>query len=77
MSVRTQQAPALPRADDTELVRTGLSADQVAVRRERGLTNAQPTTTSRSVWAIIRTHLLTLFNLILGLCAAEIGRAHV
>lgn len=72
MSVRTHQAPALPRADDAELVRTGLTAEQVATRRERDLTNTQPTTTSRSVWAIIRTHLLTLFNLILGLCAAVI-----
>lgn len=59
-------------ADSAELLRHGLSSQQVAERTGRGLTNAQPHHSSRSVWAIVRTHLLTLFNLVLGLCALVI-----
>lgn len=73
MTPRTQKASPRPeRADDETLARTGLSSQEVAERTERGLTNVQPNTTSRSVWAIVRTHVFTLFNLVLGLCAAVI-----
>ena len=72
MSARSQHVSRPHRPEDERLVHTGLSADQVAERMRLGLTNIQPNTTSRSVWAIVRTHLFTLFNLILGLCAAVI-----
>lgn len=73
MPQRTQNAAPRPqRADDGTLVREGLSSQAVAERVELGLTNAASSTTSRSVWAIIRTHVFTLFNLVLGLCAAVI-----
>ncbi|MCP3427251.1 HAD-IC family P-type ATPase, partial [Rothia sp. AR01] len=73
MPARTRDAAAeLEQLDHEALARTGLTEAQVAERRELGLTNRQPDTTSRSVWAIVRTHLFTLFNLVLGLCAAVI-----
>lgn len=49
---------------------TGLSSDQVAERVAVGKVNSQRMETSRSVWAILSTHLFTVFNLVLGLCAA-------
>ena len=73
MPQRTQSpSPTPATVDDGVLVRQGLSSDAVAERIALGLTNASSTTTSRSVWAIIRTHVFTLFNLVLGLCAAVI-----
>ncbi|CAL8896651.1 HAD-IC family P-type ATPase [Kocuria varians] len=73
MSQRSPKAAQRPeRPDDGTLAREGLSSGQVSERVELGLTNAQPDTTSRSLWAIIRTHLFTLFNLVLGLCGAVI-----
>ncbi|MFI3891389.1 HAD family hydrolase [Kocuria rhizophila] len=73
MPQRTQSPSSTPATvDDGVLVRQGLSSDAVAERIALGLTNASSSTTSRSVWAIIRTHVFTLFNLVLGLCAAVI-----
>jgi cation-transporting ATPase E len=73
MPARTREtAVELEAIDVAALARTGLTEAQVAERRELGLANQQPDTTSRSVWAIVRTHLFTLFNLVLGLCAVVI-----
>ncbi|WP_249494289.1 HAD-IC family P-type ATPase [Kocuria rhizophila] len=73
MPQRTQSPSSTPATvDDGVLVRQGLSSDAVAERIALGLTNASSSTTSRSVWAIVRTHVFTLFNLVLGLCAAVI-----
>ncbi|WGH82936.1 HAD-IC family P-type ATPase [Auritidibacter ignavus] len=60
--------------DDPGLVtgEHGLTSDQVQARIDRGLINVQPTGTSRTLWAILKTHLLTLFNLVIGLCALGI-----
>lgn len=55
-----------------ELRSRGLTADQVAQRRAAGLTNTQDTSTSRPTSLIIRTHLFTLFNLVLGICGAVV-----
>src|SRR5215469_6553265 len=44
----------------------GLSAAEVAERRDRGETNASSERTSRSVAKILRHNLLTRFNFILG-----------
>ena len=71
-AARPQDATLELSRDDAQLARTGLTSDEVASRTARGLTNHQPNTTSRSVWAIVRTHLFTLFNLTLGACAAVI-----
>lgn len=50
----------------------GLNSVQVAERHRLGLANVQPRTTSRSIAEILRTHLMTLFNLIIGICALMI-----
>ncbi|GAB3193954.1 HAD-IC family P-type ATPase [Nesterenkonia suensis] len=50
----------------------GLSSMQVAERQRLKLANVQPHTTSRSLAEILRTHLMTLFNLIIGVCALVI-----
>ena len=50
----------------------GLNAVQVAERQRLDLDNVQPHTTSRSIAEILRTHLMTLFNLIIGVCALVI-----
>lgn len=50
----------------------GLNSVQVAERHRLGLANVQPRTTSRSIAEILRTHLMTLFNLIIGICAVMI-----
>ena len=38
----------------------------VAERIGKGLTNRQPRDTSRSIWKILRVHVLTMFNLAIG-----------
>ena len=45
---------------------TGLTAAEVALRVERGLVNATDRTSTRSVWLIVKTNVLTRFNAILG-----------
>lgn len=50
----------------------GLTREEVAQRVADGRVNSQKLETSRSVWAILRSHLFTVFNLVLGLCAAII-----
>ena len=58
--------------DPAVLEARGLSSMQVAERQRLGLANVQPQTTSRSIVEILRTHLMTLFNLIIGVCALVI-----
>lgn len=60
------------RIDDTVLVTHGLTDAQVQARTDAGLVNVQPDDTSRSLAAILRAHILTLFNLIIFLCALGI-----
>ncbi|WGH92200.1 HAD-IC family P-type ATPase [Auritidibacter ignavus] len=50
----------------------GLTGEQVQARIDRGLINTQPAGTSRTLWAILSTHLFTMFNLVIGLCALGI-----
>ncbi|WP_261624573.1 HAD-IC family P-type ATPase [Nesterenkonia marinintestina] len=50
----------------------GLTSVQVAERQRLHLVNVQRQTTSRSLGEILRTHLMTLFNLIIGICALVI-----
>lgn len=50
----------------------GLTGEQVQARIDRGLINTQPAGTSRTLWAILSTHLFTMFNLVIGLCALVI-----
>ncbi|WP_394770302.1 HAD-IC family P-type ATPase [Lacisediminihabitans sp.] len=64
MRESTGEAIALPGRDDATLAADGLDADQVAERVAGGLTNYQPTPTSRSFWHILRTNLFTLLNTI-------------
>ena len=58
--------------DDTDLLHHGLSDEQVHTRAGSGLVNVQPEDSSRSLATILRTHLLTLFNLVIFLCAVGI-----
>lgn len=62
----------LTRPTDQALLERGLEAADVAVRTEAGLTNRQPKDTSRSIWKILRVHVLTLFNLAIAACAVVI-----
>lgn len=54
--------------ESAELSDQGLTSDQVQDRRNAGLVNKQDNSSSRTTLTIIRTHLFTLFNLVLGLC---------
>src|SRR6266566_2108686 len=44
----------------------GLSDQEVAERMERGAVNRLPSTSTRSVWQIVRANVLTPFNFLLG-----------
>ncbi|WP_120003531.1 HAD-IC family P-type ATPase [Nesterenkonia muleiensis] len=55
--------------DPAVLESKGLNSVQVSERLKLKLANVQPHTTSRSIAEILRTHLMTLFNLIIGICA--------
>jgi cation-transporting P-type ATPase E len=72
LHLRRRGHPALARPDDTVLRSHGLDGDAVAEREEKGLTNRQPRDTSRSLWTILRVHILTLFNLAIAACAVAI-----
>lgn len=52
--------------DPAELLQRGLSADQVAQRVNAKLTNYVRNDSSRSITAILRSNLFTLFNAVLG-----------
>lgn len=58
--------------DDDHLLHYGLSDEQVAQRTDLKLNNIQPDDTSRSLVAILRAHVFTLFNLVIFLCALGI-----
>src|SRR5699024_2137281 len=58
--------------DDADLLRHGLTGQQVHARTTSGLVNVQPEDSSRSLATILRTHLLSLFNLVIFLCAVGI-----
>lgn len=57
---------------DSVLAAHGLSEQQVAERKQAGLINTQNTATSRTTAAIVRSHLFTMFNLVLGLCGLAV-----
>jgi cation-transporting P-type ATPase E len=68
---RRGHAP-LPRPDDAVLGTRGLDGADVAEREGKGLVNRQPRDTSRSLWTILRVHILTLFNLAIAACAVAL-----
>ena len=57
---------------DSILEARGLTSEQVAERTSAGSVNTQNNATSRSTATIIRTHLFTMFNLVLGLCGLAV-----
>ncbi|GAA4105535.1 HAD-IC family P-type ATPase [Enteractinococcus coprophilus] len=57
---------------DDVLLASGLTETQVTARKNAGLINTQPDESSRSLATILRTHILTLFNLVLFICALGI-----
>ncbi len=56
--------------DANALERDGLSAAQIHERRAAELSNVISHESSRSIWAIIRANIFTLFNTVLGACLA-------
>ena len=70
LSARGVAEPGM--VDDADLLRHGLTGQQVQARTTSGLVNVQPEDSSRSLATILRTHLLTLFNLVIFLCAVGI-----
>lgn len=81
-ATRSQSRIAPAEASTVALVRPadperGLSAAEVERSRDEHGTNAMPSTTSRSMWAILRANVFTLFNLIVLACftlLAALGR---
>ncbi|MFW0120610.1 HAD-IC family P-type ATPase [Rothia sp. CCM 9419] len=69
-SVSTDSTLSTPSSED--LMKNGLNEVQVEQRVRAGMTNHQDQSSSRSTLTIIRTHLFTLFNLVLGLCGAVV-----
>ncbi len=71
---QTSSAPtARPSSpSDDQLLAQGLTSQEVTQRQQAGLTNQQDKSTSRSTATIIRTHLFTIFNLVLGLCGLAV-----
>lgn len=55
-----------------QLLERGLSSQEVEQRQQAGLVNHQNDATSRSTLTIVRTHLFTIFNLVLGLCGLAV-----
>ncbi len=72
--MKSSRSPVVPRAETRQNIDPflGLSESQVSQRVQAGQTNTVDSTTSRSVWTIVRTHLFTLFNLVLGLCGLAV-----
>lgn len=70
LSARGVAEPGM--VDDADLLCHGLTGQQVQARTTSGLVNVQPEDSSRSLATILRTHLLTLFNLVIFLCAVGI-----
>ncbi|MHA7270518.1 HAD-IC family P-type ATPase [Arthrobacter sp. HLT1-20] len=54
--------------DEVLLERDGLTAAQVRERHDAELSNAVRHESSRSIWAIVRANVFTLFNTVLGAC---------
>ncbi|MHA7176139.1 HAD-IC family P-type ATPase [Arthrobacter sp. Sr24] len=54
--------------DPIALERSGLNASQVQERRAAELSNVVAHESSRSIWAIVRANVFTLFNTVLGSC---------
>lgn len=71
-TISAQPSPTFERPEDAHLIEYGLDSAAVAERTAAGLTNRQPDTTSRTIWQIARAHLFTVFNLVLGSCAAVV-----
>ena len=55
-----------------DIAQHGLSSDDVARLTAEGKVNTQNTKSSRTLWSIMRAHLFTVFNLVLGLCGAVV-----
>lgn len=65
-----QARAKLAPVDAATLEREGLSPAQVQERRAAELSNVVSHESSRSIWAIVRANIFTLFNTVLGACLA-------
>ena len=62
----------LAHSGGAQLAERGLTDAEVQERIAAGKVNTQNNKSSRTVWSIARTHLFTVFNLVLGLCGAVV-----
>lgn len=67
-SAMEQARGRLAPVDPETLEQSGLNAAQVHERRSAELTNTVAHESSRSIWAIVRANVFTLFNTVLGSC---------
>lgn len=62
------ESSAGPHNNPTELAASGLTLAEVQAATAAGKINRQNNKSSRTLWSIMRAHLFTVFNLVLGLC---------
>ena len=55
-----------------DIAQHGLTSDDVARLTAEGKVNTQNTKSSRTLWSIMRAHLFTVFNFVLGACGAVV-----
>ena len=61
-----------PHSGSFDIAQHGLSSDDVARLTTEGRVNTQNNKSSRTLWSIMRAHLFTVFNFVLGACGAVV-----
>lgn len=61
-----------PHSGSFDIAQHGLSSDDVARLTAEGRVNTQNNKSSRTLWSIMRAHLFTVFNFVLGACGAVV-----
>lgn len=61
-----------PHSGSFDIAQHGLTSDDVARLTAEGKVNTQNTKSSRTLWSIMRAHLFTVFNFVLGACGAVV-----
>ena len=61
-----------PHSGSFDIAQHGLSSNDVARLTAEGRVNTQNTKSSRTLWSIMRAHLFTVFNFVLGACGAVV-----
>ena len=61
-----------PHSGSFDIAQHGLTSDDVARLTAEGKVNTQNNKSSRTLWSIMRAHLFTVFNFVLGACGAVV-----